>query len=147
MTEGGLGSSIDDLTLDKLVCDNNGVKISGIIVNHVDVTKYDKIKKYLSKVFKFFIFFFRKKKVIKDQWKIPHFMCISDDKFLGNPCVRDIEHLFKTKDMSEAGLQFKSHTFKLINTFIIIYNNNNNLVIFHLLVLIWVYLWINYISN
>jgi BioD-like phosphotransacetylase family protein len=46
VTDGGIGSAIDELTLNKQLFDAQGVEVLGVIVNKVYAEKYDKIADY-----------------------------------------------------------------------------------------------------
>lgn len=82
MANGGLGSTYDELELNKVLCDTHGVEIAGVIVNRVSNEKYDQTKYYLEKV-------------LRQNWDVPLLACIPDRPFLGCPALADLEKLMK----------------------------------------------------
>lgn len=79
---GGVGSSFDQLALNKAVCDKYGVRIAGVILNRVLPDKREMITKYMTQAL--------------NRWKIPLLGCIPYDPFLSNPSMKDFEQLFST---------------------------------------------------
>lgn len=82
VASGGLGSSFDELTLNKMVCDFYGVKIIGVILNRVREDKKQMVSSYMTKAL--------------DRWNIPLIGCIPYDDLLSHPTMQDLEILFKT---------------------------------------------------
>lgn len=82
IASGGLGSSFDELTLSKTLCDTYGVRVIGVILNRVQPEKLDMIEHYMT--------------LALSRWKIPLLGCIPFDPFLSNPTMRDFETLFET---------------------------------------------------
>jgi phosphate acetyltransferase len=79
---GGLGSSFDELALNKSLCDAYGVKIAGVILNRVLTDKREMVIHYIQKALR--------------RWEIPLLGCIPFDPFLSNPSMKDFEQLFNT---------------------------------------------------
>lgn len=81
VANGGLGNSVDELELNKALCDKHGVEIAGVIINKVLPEKYEQTKYYLEKA-------------LHDRWGIPLLGCVPDRAFLGCPALADLERLF-----------------------------------------------------
>jgi BioD-like phosphotransacetylase family protein len=82
VANGGLGKSFDELELNRVLCQQHGVEIAGVIVNMVKPEKYDQTKHYLTKA-------------LKDRWDVPLLGCVPDRPFLGCPALSDLERLFE----------------------------------------------------
>ncbi len=82
IASGGLGSSFDELMLNKTLCDAYDVRIIGIILNRVIPEKLKMIERYMA--------------LALERWNIPLLGCIPFDPFLSNPTMRDFETLFET---------------------------------------------------
>jgi dethiobiotin synthase len=81
VASGGLGSSFDALAVNKALCDAEGVRIAGIILNRVLDDKREMVLSYMEKALA--------------RWNIPILGCIPFDPFLSNPTMQDYESLFK----------------------------------------------------
>jgi len=79
---GGLGSTIDELSLNLAMCREYGVNLRGVILNRVLDDKREMIIEYISKALK--------------KYHIPLIGCIPYNEFLSNPTMRDFENLFDT---------------------------------------------------
>ncbi len=86
VTSAGIGSSFDLISLNKALCDINGVKIAGIILNKAKEEKKGVIEEYMAKAL--------------ERYDIPILGCIPYDKILALPSMRDFESLFHTKLLS-----------------------------------------------
>ena len=75
---GGVGSSFDQLALNKAVCDKYGVRIAGVILNRVLPDKREMITTYMTRAL--------------SRWNIPLIGCIPYDSFLSEPSMKDFEH-------------------------------------------------------
>lgn len=95
---GGLGSSFDELALNKAQCEKHGVKIAGIILNRVLSEKKRMVKEYMQKAL--------------SSWNIPLLGCIPFNQFLSTPSMEDFEQLFQTKLIS--GTQHRLRHFEKI---------------------------------
>lgn len=84
ITPGGLGSAYDELQLDLALCEKEGVRVRGIILNKVHPEKRDMILEYFP----------------KSMPDIPLLGAIPFDEFLSNPTIRDFEMLFETPLLS-----------------------------------------------
>ncbi|WP_316358220.1 phosphotransacetylase family protein [Candidatus Neptunichlamydia sp. REUL1] len=80
VASGGLGSAFDALAVNKALCDAEGVRIAGIILNRVHDDKRDMVLTYMEKALA--------------DWNIPILGCIPFDPFLSNPTMQDYESLF-----------------------------------------------------
>jgi phosphate acetyltransferase len=78
---GGVGSSFDQLALNKAVCDKYKVKVAGVVLNRVLPDKRDMVLDYMTKAL--------------SRWNIPILGCIPFDPFLSNPSMKDFEQLFQ----------------------------------------------------
>ena len=81
VANGGLGNTIDELELNKTLCDKHNVPIAGVIINKVKREKYDQTQYYLGKA-------------LMDRWGIPLLGVVADRNFLGCPALADVENLF-----------------------------------------------------
>jgi len=85
VANGGLGNTFDELTLNKVLCDKEGVEIAGVIVNKVQPDKLDQTREYIQKAMDL-------------HWgDVPLLGCIPDRPFLGCPALSDLERLFGTQ--------------------------------------------------
>lgn len=83
---GGLGSTIDELSLNLSMCRDYGVRMRGVILNRVYDDKREMVVEYISKALK--------------KYGIPLIGCIPYNEFLSNPTMRDFENLFDTSLIS-----------------------------------------------
>lgn len=90
---GGLGSTFDELSLNKAICDQLGVKIRGVILNRVIEAKKDMITNYMTTAL--------------NRWGIPLIGCVPYNRFLNTPSMRDFETLFNTALISGHKFQHK----------------------------------------
>lgn len=79
---GGLGSALDELSLNVAMCRQYGVRIAGVILNRVINEKREMIENYFPKALK--------------QWNIPLIGCVPYSAFLSAPTLKDFEVLFRT---------------------------------------------------
>jgi phosphate acetyltransferase len=82
VASGGLGSSFDELELNRTQCEKYGVRIAGVILNRVLNEKREMIIEYMTKALA--------------RWKVPLLGAIPYDPFLTTPTMSDFEHLFET---------------------------------------------------
>jgi BioD-like phosphotransacetylase family protein len=78
VANGGLGKAFDELELNRVLCEHFNVPIAGVVINKVQVDKYEQTRYYLEKA-------------LNDFWGIPLLGCIPDRPFLGNPALVDLE--------------------------------------------------------
>ncbi|OGN56888.1 MAG: cobyrinic acid a,c-diamide synthase [Chlamydiae bacterium RIFCSPHIGHO2_12_FULL_44_59] len=83
IASGGLGSSIDQLSLNFANCEKYQVRVAGVILNRVLEEKRDMILNYVSLALK--------------RWNIPLLGAIPYSEFLNMPSMRDFESLFQTE--------------------------------------------------
>lgn len=104
VANGGLGKTFDELELNRVLCEQNNVRIAGVIINKVIPEKYEQTKHYLGKA-------------MMQTWGIPLLGCIPDRPYLGCPALVDLEGLFKTKLLSGNSDQnrFRHYTMSDIN--------------------------------
>lgn len=103
IAKGGLGSTFDELALNKAMCDQVGVKIAGVILNRVFPEKREMILHYVSKAL--------------DRWKIPLIGAIPYNQFLSTNTMEDFETLFKTKMLSGEEHHYRHYgTMRLVAT-------------------------------
>lgn len=82
VANGGLGNTFDELELNKVLCDKEGVEIVGVIINKVHPEKLEQTRTYISKA-------------LELHWgDVPLLGCIPDRPFLGCPALSDLERLF-----------------------------------------------------
>ncbi|CAB9524568.1 Involved in acetate metabolism (By similarity) [Seminavis robusta] len=82
VANGGLGSTFDELELNRVLCDYHNVEVAGVIVNKVQHDKYEQTQYYIEKA-------------LETNWGIPLLGCIPDRPFLGCPALVDLERLFE----------------------------------------------------
>lgn len=82
VANGGLGSTFDELELNKILCDHHNVEVAGVIVNKVQTDKYDQTRYYIEKA-------------LQQNWGVPLLGCIPDRPFLGCPALVDLERLLE----------------------------------------------------
>jgi BioD-like phosphotransacetylase family protein len=92
------------LELNRVLCEQNNVRIAGVIINKVIPEKYEQTKHYMQKA-------------MMQTWGIPLLGCIPDRPYLGCPALADLEQLFKTELMSgtKAENRYRHYTMKDIN--------------------------------
>jgi phosphate acetyltransferase len=83
LASGGLGSAFDELSLNKAVCDQYGVRILGVLLNRVLPEKKEMVQHYMAQALK--------------RWDLPLLGCIPFDPFLSYPTMKDFEMLFQTE--------------------------------------------------
>ncbi|HXF29464.1 MAG TPA: AAA family ATPase, partial [Chlamydiales bacterium] len=83
---GGLGSAIDELTLNIELLHNQGVRVRGVILNRVHDAKREMILNYFPKALK--------------RWNIPLLGAVPFLPYLSQPTVQDFERLFQTQLLS-----------------------------------------------
>ena len=88
LASGGLGSSFDELTLNKVLCDHYRVPILGVLINRVIPEKKKMVEQYMAKAL--------------NRWNVPLLGCIPFDPFLSYPTIKDFEYLFQTKLLTGA---------------------------------------------
>ena len=86
IASGGIGSCFDQIALNKALCDQNGVRIKGIILNKVLPEKKEMVVHYMEKGLK--------------RWDIPILGVMPYDPFLSNPTISDYASLFNTELIS-----------------------------------------------
>ncbi len=93
IASGGLGSSFDELMLNKTLCDLYGVPILGVVLNRVKPDKKEMIASYMQKAL--------------NTWNIPLLGCIPTDSILEIPSLYDLKNLFKGSFLSGEDSKFK----------------------------------------
>ncbi|OQS01089.1 hypothetical protein ACHHYP_20078 [Achlya hypogyna] len=91
---GGLGSSFDQLALNREMLLKHNIKLKGVIVNKVDPTKMDMVQDYFSRALK--------------RWDVPLIGCIPQLDDLCHPSISDFSKLLKCELVSgkEAKLRY-----------------------------------------
>ena len=102
VANGGLGSTFDELELNRVLCQQHGVNIAGIIVNKVKLDKYEQTKHYMSRAF-------------MNMWGVPLLGVIPDRPYLGCPALADLERLFKTEMVSGRCHRFRHYKISDLN--------------------------------
>ncbi|GAX19663.1 phosphate acetyltransferase [Fistulifera solaris] len=83
VVNGGLGRSIDELTLNLTLCEVHNVPVAGVIVNQVQPDKFDQTMHYF-------------KLAMQRKWPdIPVLGAVPDKQFLGCPALSELEVLLK----------------------------------------------------
>ncbi len=86
IASGGLGSSFDALSLNKVLCDKYNVPVAGVILNRVLPEKKEMIQNYMELALK--------------RWNIPILGSIPYNSFLSRPSMNDYASLLKTDFLS-----------------------------------------------
>lgn len=103
VANGGLGNTFDELTLNKVLCDKEGVGIAGVIINKVQPDKLDQTQEYIQKA-------------MDMHWgDVPLLGCIPDRPFLGCPALSDLEGLFGTKLLTGNEHRLRHYQIKDLN--------------------------------
>mmetsp|Transcript_2240 Transcript_2240/g.3037 ORF Transcript_2240/g.3037 Transcript_2240/m.3037 type:complete len:383 (-) Transcript_2240:196-1344(-) len=89
---GGLGSAFDELELNRLMCEREGVRLKGVVLNKVRPDKVEMVTEYFGKLLR--------------RWTdVPLLGVVPDRKFLGYLNLGDIEKIFNTQLLSGAHLR------------------------------------------
>lgn len=83
VVNGGLGSSFDELAVQRTMCAQHGVRIKGVVLNKVVPDKLDMIRDYFTKALR--------------RWDIPLLGVVPDAEYLAQPSMLDYETLFRTQ--------------------------------------------------
>lgn len=86
VVNGGLGSAFDDLALNRLACQEHGVRVKGVIVNKIVPGKEDMIRDYFGRALA--------------RWDVPLLGVVPDGPYLSQPSMLDFQDLFKSKLVS-----------------------------------------------
>ena len=86
ITDAGIGSTVDQVLMQKALLDQHGVNILGVVVNKVVEEKKEKVMKYLKKAL--------------SEYNIPILGTIPFSPYLSSPTFEDFELLFKTAMIS-----------------------------------------------
>lgn len=109
IASGGLGSSIDELSLNIAKCEKHNVSVRGVILNRVIPEKQEMILDYFPRALK--------------KWGIPLIGTIPYNHLLSKPCIRDFELLFKTELLSGHAHRYRHfHQTRLVATTFDVYN-------------------------
>eukprot|EP00980_Cylindrotheca_fusiformis_P021192 scaffold8150_cov118-Cylindrotheca_fusiformis.AAC.1 len=100
VANGGLGNTFDELELNKVLCDKEGVDICGVIINKVQPEKLEQTRHYITKA-------------LDLHWGgVPLLGCVPDRPFLGHPALSDLERLFQTKLITGEEHRLRHYTVK-----------------------------------
>lgn len=103
IAEGGLGSSFDEIALNKSLCDLYNVKFKGIILNRVLKEKQSMVETYMKKAL--------------SRWNIPLIGSITYNQFLNTPTMENFEDLFQTTMISGENFHYRHfETIRLVAT-------------------------------
>ncbi len=102
---GGLGSTFDELALNKALCEKHGIKVAGVILNRVLPEKREMIIHYMTKAL--------------SRWDIPLLGAIPFDPLLSAASMKDYENLFNSPLLTglEHRLRHFSHI-RLVATYV-----------------------------
>lgn len=98
VTNGGIGSSFDDLELNRLVCEHYGVNIAGVIINKVKPDKVDQTRDYMTRAL--------------SRLNLPVLGCVPDRPFLGCVALADLERLFGVQLISGSDQRMKHYSYE-----------------------------------
>lgn len=103
VVNGGIGNTIDEIELNKAICDKEGVKIKGIVVNKVFPHKLNDVQVCLQKYL--------------NKYDIPLIGVVPNEEGLDNSTILDLESILKTNVISEKSKKpFHFKKIKLIDT-------------------------------
>jgi len=102
VANGGLGSAFDELELNRVLCQQYGVRIAGVVLNKVLPSKYEQTQTYMAKA-------------LKETWGVPLLGCIPDRPYLGCPALMDLEVLFNTSLITGKEHRFRHYSVQQIN--------------------------------
>ena len=102
VANGGLGSTFDELELNKILCDHHNVPIAGVIINKVIPDKLEQTRHFLEKA-------------LDKNWGVPLLGVIPDRPFLGCPALQDLERLFGSKLLSGQEQSLRHYTMRDLN--------------------------------
>lgn len=85
IANGGIGSTFDELALNRAVCNEANVEVAGVIVNRVARDKVDQTRVYLEKAMAHF------------QWDTPLLGVVPDGEMLDSPSAFNLATLFKAE--------------------------------------------------
>jgi len=103
VANGGLGNTFDELELNKVLCDREGVEICGVIVNKVQPEKLEQTREYISKA-------------LDLHWGgVPLLGCVPDRPFLGCPALSDLENLFGTQVLTGENHRLRHYRVQDLN--------------------------------
>jgi BioD-like phosphotransacetylase family protein len=98
VTNGGIGSSFDDLELNRLVCEHYGVNIAGVIINKVKPDKVNQTRDYMTRAL--------------SRLNLPVLGCVPDRPFLGCVALADLERLFGVQLISGSDQRMKHYSYE-----------------------------------
>jgi len=93
LRRGGLGSSFDEIALNKALLDQNGVRLKGVILNKVLPEKREMVEKYMKKAL--------------SRWNIPLLGLVPYNQLLSTPSMEDFERLFNTHMLSGEEFHYR----------------------------------------
>jgi BioD-like phosphotransacetylase family protein len=102
VANGGLGSTFDELDLNKNLCDQHNVPIAGVIINKVIPDKLEQTRHYIGKA-------------LDTNWGVPLLGVVPDRPFLGCPALKDLERLFGCKLLSGKDKSLRHYTVRDLN--------------------------------
>lgn len=102
VANGGLGSTFDELELNRSLCEKHNVEVAGVIINKVLPEKYEQTKDYLGRA-------------MRHHWDLPLLGCIPDRPYLGCPALADLTRLLQAEFISGQDKLFQHYTVEDIN--------------------------------
>lgn len=99
VANGGLGSTFDELELNRVFCESHNVNIAGVVINKVVSEKYNQTVDYMTRA-------------LEKRWNVPLLGCIPDNPYLGCPALVDMEMLFDTTVMTGSVHRFRHYEAK-----------------------------------
>ena len=106
VANGGLGSSFDELELNRALCEKAGVRIRGVILNKTRPDKVRMIEDYFGRL-------------LRERWGVPLLGVVPDLPYLGYSSLRDIEHALEGNLLAGdkcRGLHYGQNDIFLITT-------------------------------
>lgn len=100
VANGGLGSSFDELELNRALCEKAGVRIRGVILNKTRPDKVRMIEDYFGRL-------------LRERWGVPLLGVVPDLPFLGKPTLHDVEKACEAELL--AGLHCRSKHYSHLN--------------------------------
>ena len=95
VANGGIGSAFDDLEINRIMCEEQGVRIRGVVLNKVVPSKVEMVRDYFGRA-------------IQERWGVPLLGVVPDLPFLGKATLGDIQSTVLPKAQLIAGHKFSN---------------------------------------
>lgn len=100
VAKGGIGSTLDEIAVNKALLESESVELSGVVINKVLDSKKREVLKYLKKGLK--------------KWDLPVVGCVPYAPFLATPTMHDYAFLFKEPLLAGESKRFCHFTDRML---------------------------------